>query len=307
MARRSKLESRLLAILDPAAPRCNPGRKALAAALAAALLIAIPLSTVHAQSAYEHALTADVDTIMAAANASKNMQMLEQTAVAYEKLRKFAEAQKLREAGLAIRESAGNPQIRGGLNSPGRPGPDAGPAMKHGNSMVKRCSSATFRRRIPHSSAWAWTRHSGSATLPWAAITCNGRATPLAIANRVGRAMTRLTYLDREDPAKAVEVESQYRTAISMEQSDSSEQAFTTELLSRFLSNAGRTRKLRRWPRLPPRCARRSPRSSRRQDPRASRCPCERAPESLLETALQGRACLHEGGAAPRNSRAPLA
>ena len=103
MAGRSQLEGRLLAILDGHTTRGQQGRAAaLAAALVAVALMA-PLAAVRAQSAAEQNAP-DVAATIQAANAQKNHEILDKAAVTYEQLRKFAEAQKLREASLALVE-----------------------------------------------------------------------------------------------------------------------------------------------------------------------------------------------------------
>ncbi len=112
MARRSQLEGRLLAILDQHTPR---GRQGLAATLAAAVLaiaLMAPLAAVRAQSQAEQNAPPAVDATILAANAQKNHEMLDQAAVAYEQLRKFAEAQKLREASLALTEQVSGQQSK---------------------------------------------------------------------------------------------------------------------------------------------------------------------------------------------------
>ncbi len=104
MARRSQLEGRLMAILDCGVRRSDPGRAALAVALVGAMLVAAPLATVRAQSQAEQNAPASVDAVIAAANAQKNYELVEQAASGYEKLRQFTEAQQLREAALAMRK-----------------------------------------------------------------------------------------------------------------------------------------------------------------------------------------------------------
>ena len=158
MARPSQLEGRLMAILDSRRNRQQPGR--LAAAVAALLAIAVvaPVAAVQSQEASpasqpparanvpvfrgsgvdtvagavqspeEQAVATQVEATIGAANNQKNFEMLEQAAAAFEKLRKYPEAQKLREAALAIREQVSGPAepgLRRGPDPTGRPGPQA--------------------------------------------------------------------------------------------------------------------------------------------------------------------------------------
>ena len=110
MARSSQLEGRLLAILDARTERTQPGRALGIAAAALAIAMIAPLAAIRAQSQAEQAALVDVDATIATANAQKNREILDQAAVSYEKLRRFAEAKKLREASLAIAEQVNGPQ-----------------------------------------------------------------------------------------------------------------------------------------------------------------------------------------------------
>ena len=69
-----------------------------------AIAIMAPLAAVRAQSQAEQSAPPEVEATILAANAQKNHEILDQAAVTYEQLRKFAEAQKLREASLAMAE-----------------------------------------------------------------------------------------------------------------------------------------------------------------------------------------------------------
>jgi TonB family protein len=103
MARRSQLEGRLLAILDSHTRRGRQGRAATLAAVVAAIVIMAPVAAVRAQSPAEQNAP-DVAATIRTANAQKNHEILDQAAVTYEQLRKFVEAQTLREASLALAE-----------------------------------------------------------------------------------------------------------------------------------------------------------------------------------------------------------
>jgi TonB family protein len=101
MARRSQLEGRLLAILDPEVKRGAPRRAAgWIAALVTIVLIA-PLAALRAQDA--QTVPADVDATIRAAAAQKNHQMLDGAAQAAEAYRQYDLARRLLDSSLAIR------------------------------------------------------------------------------------------------------------------------------------------------------------------------------------------------------------
>ena len=101
MARRSQLEGRLLAILDPATRRRAPRRvTAIAAAILAIVLVA-PLASIHAQDQSE-VIPADLDATIRAANAQKNHEILDQAAKAALSQGKIEIARKLLTASVAI-------------------------------------------------------------------------------------------------------------------------------------------------------------------------------------------------------------
>jgi TonB family protein len=102
MARRSQLEGRLVAILDARIPRRQHGRAATAAAAVIAIALIAPLAAVRAQSQAEQAVPPNVEATILAANAQKSHEILDKAAIGYEQLRKFADAQKLREADLTM-------------------------------------------------------------------------------------------------------------------------------------------------------------------------------------------------------------
>ena len=83
--------------------RGQQGRAACVVAVLVAIAIMAPLAAVRAQSQAEQNLP-EVDATILAANAQKNHDILDQAAVTYEQLRKWAEAQKLREASLDLTE-----------------------------------------------------------------------------------------------------------------------------------------------------------------------------------------------------------
>jgi TonB family protein len=242
MARPSQLEGRLLAILDSRVKRTHPRRAALAVALLAAVIATAPLATVRAQSKAEQSLPPDLDATIRTANAQKNHELLEQAAVAYEKLRKFAEAQRLREAALVIRHDAGDRSVK-----------YAEGLVKLGDLAVQRNAFAeatefytaavaigdmpeTVPALITLGLDNVFRKHDPAAGRDFLQRARNASKS----GNDMGRAMSWLAYLDQGDPANAGQVESLYRSAISMEDLDSPVQAMSTEMLARFLRTQGR-------------------------------------------------------------------
>jgi TonB family protein len=239
MARRSQLEGRLVAILDSRVKRGNPGRAALAIALLVAFAFATPLATVRAQSPVEQELPANIDLVIATANARKNHEMLEQTAAAFEKVRKFDEAQKLREAALAIRKEAGPAQYAEGLVrmaelAKKRNAPDA-----MVNFSVQAVQVGDMPETVPALLNLALeSAFRGKDTAH--ALEYLQRARNVArTGNDTGRVMTWIAFLQQADPTRAAEAESMYRAALSMEEHGSAEQAFTSELLARLPARPG--------------------------------------------------------------------
>jgi len=104
MARRSQLEGRLLMILDSNVNRKAAARVAPFAAAALAVALVAPFAAVRAQDATQPAITPDMEATIRAAWAQKNQEVVDQAAATFMQQRKYPEAQKLLEAGLAIRE-----------------------------------------------------------------------------------------------------------------------------------------------------------------------------------------------------------
>ncbi|MEO8595192.1 MAG: TonB family protein [Candidatus Solibacter sp.] len=104
MARRSELEGRLLSILDGDVQRGRQRRAAALAAAALAVALIAPLAAVRAQSQADQSAQPAVDETILAATQQKNHEILDRAAFSYEQIRKWAEAQKLREASLALAE-----------------------------------------------------------------------------------------------------------------------------------------------------------------------------------------------------------
>jgi TonB family protein len=102
MARRSQLESRLSAILDPRVNRKSPGRAAALATAVLAVAVTAPFAALRAQDQPSQPVLSDIDATIRAAQAQKNYQMLVKPAEAFEALRQYDNAKKLLDAALAI-------------------------------------------------------------------------------------------------------------------------------------------------------------------------------------------------------------
>jgi TonB family protein len=102
MARRSQLEFRLAAILDPRVNRKSPGRAAAFAIALLAVAMAAPFAALRAQDQQSQPSLADIDATIRAAQAQKNYRMLVKAAEAFESLRQYDNAGKLLDAALAI-------------------------------------------------------------------------------------------------------------------------------------------------------------------------------------------------------------
>jgi TonB family protein len=275
MARRSQLEGRLLAILDQHTTR---GQQGLAATLAAAVLavaIMAPLAAVRAQSQAEQNAPPAVEATILAANAQKNHEILDQAALAYEQLRKFAEAQKLREASLALTEQVSGQQGKdyatalvnlGNLARKRGAWPESrayyNKALELGDRpevfsallnlgrdafRPKMATSADQRLAAPGTDAGVNLRTVigdllGTVTAdPAKAYDYLRRARNVAAnGNDMGTAMTWMAVVKQSEPDGALEAESLYRSAMSAEDPNSAEQALTLEFYSRFLKSQDR-------------------------------------------------------------------
>jgi TonB family protein len=235
MARPSQLEGRLAAILDSRVKRGNPGRAALAAALLVAAMLAVPLATVRAQSQIEQELPANIDLVIATANARKNHEMLEQTAVAFEKLRKFDEAEKLREAALALRKEAGSAQYAEGLVKLAELAKKRNANNAAVNFYVQAVQvgdmAQTASALLNLGMDAAFRGQDSARAMDYFQRARNAARTP----DETGRAMTWMAYLQQQDPARAAEAEALYRSALSVEEQGSSAQALTNDLLAKLL------------------------------------------------------------------------
>ncbi|MDE3167828.1 MAG: energy transducer TonB [Acidobacteriota bacterium] len=240
MARPSQLEGRLRAILDARIPRAGHGRAALAASILAALVFAAPLATVRAQSKSEQAAPPDVPTVIFRANAEKNHELLDRAAASYESQRKFDTARTLLEAGLPLRKQEGTASYAEGLVQLG----DLAVRQHAGTEALQYYRQAAALGDMPETVPAlialgvdaAFTTHDTQAATGYLERARNAARA----GNQAGRAMTWLALVAQEDPTRAAQAESIYRSARSLEDPGSPDQAITTDLLARFLRSQNR-------------------------------------------------------------------
>jgi TonB family protein len=240
MARQSQLEGRVTAILDSNVKRGTAGRTALAASVLAALVLAAPLATVRAQSQAEQLPPPDVELAIASANAQKNHELLEQAAGAYEKLRKFPEAQKLREAALAMRKLAGNPQYAEGLIRLAELAQKRNAVAEAVELYTQAVQLGDMPETYPALLNLGLNAAFSGRNLEQGREYLQRARNVAKTGNQIARAMTWMAVLQNNDPDRAAETEQLYRTAISLSDGDSGEQALATEMLARFLRLANR-------------------------------------------------------------------
>jgi TonB family protein len=274
MARRSQLEGRLLAILDGRRQRGQQGLAATMVAAVLAIAIMAPLAAVRAQSQAEQNAPPEVAATILAANAQKNHEILDKAAVTYEQLRKFAEAQKLREASLTLTEQVSGQlskdyavalvklgdlaRKRGAwqestayylkaLEQGDRP--EAFPAlMSLGRDAFRGTMNLSGGLQAAVDGAGAAFRGAVGieASAPGQRVTLNSdpakaleffkRARNVANnGNDMGSALTWMAQVRQSEPDGAPEAESLYRAAMAAEDSDSAEQALTQEFYAGFL------------------------------------------------------------------------
>jgi TonB family protein len=255
MARRSQLEGRLLAILDGRTARGQQGRAATVGAVVLAIAIMAPLAAVRAQSQAEQNAPPAVEATILAANAQKNHDILDQAAVAYEQLRKFAEAQKLRQASLSLTE-----QVSGQLSK------DYAIALvKLGDLARKRGawqeSTDYYTKALEQGDrpelfsalmnlGRDFWRGDVSGVLgrlltinkdPAKALEYLTRARNVASnGNDLGTAMTWMAMVRQADPEGAAEADSLYRGAMASEEPDSAAQALTLDFYAQYLNTHDR-------------------------------------------------------------------
>jgi TonB family protein len=249
MARRSQLEGRLLAILDGRTARGQQGRAATVAAVVAAVAMMAPLAAVRAQSQAEQSAP-EVESTIVAANAQKNHEILDQAAVSYEQLRKYAEAQKLRQASLEMAERLSGQQSKDYAialvklgNLARRRGayqeatdyynkalalgdrPEAFSALMNlGRDALRGTVIGALGHRVALNSD------------PAKALEFLKRARNVAgNGNDMGTALTWMARVRQSEPDGRAEAESLYRRAVAAADANSAEQALALEFYAQFL------------------------------------------------------------------------
>jgi TonB family protein len=255
MARRSQLEGRLLAILDGHTARGQQGRAATVAAVVVAIAIMAPLAAVRAQSQAEQSTPPAVDVTFRAANEQKNHEILDNAAVGYEQLRKFAEAQKLREASLAMVEQVSGQQSKDYAIALVKLGDLARKrhayqestdyytkALALGDrpevfSALMNLGRDAFRGDV----AGGLGRTATGPSDPAKALEYFTRARNVAgNGNDLGTALTWMAMVRQADPEGAAEADSLYRGAMASEEPDSAAQALTLDFYAQYLNTHDR-------------------------------------------------------------------
>lgn len=242
MARPSQLEGRLVAILDSRRNRQQPGR--LAAAVAALLAVAVVAPVAAVQSQEEPAVAPDVEATIRAANGQKNHEILEQAASAFEKLRKYSEAQKLREAALAIRQQVSGPQSLDyavGLIQLGdlarKRGKWADAEADYAKAVAAVGDRAETASALLSLSMGAYRTHDFDKAMEYAQ-----RARNVSPAGpQMGKAMTWMGQIREKQEGGAGDAEALYTGALSQEDANSADAALTMEVYARFLRGQDRT------------------------------------------------------------------
>src|SRR5450432_1662943 len=244
MARPSQLEGRLMAILDGRRNRRQPGR--LAAVLAATLAVAVvlPLAALQSQDAPALAQEAEVAATIRAAIGQKNYQMLDQAAAALEKLRKYDEAQKLREAALTIREQVSGTQsvdYAVGLTNLGdlarQRGKPADAEAAYSQAVAAVGDRAETAQALMYLSMGAFRTHEFDKAMDYAERARNV-ARPGA---ETGKVMTWMGQIREKQEGGDADAESLYTGALSQDPANSPEAALTMEIYARFLRSQERT------------------------------------------------------------------
>src|SRR5450432_2871875 len=244
MARPSQLEGRLMAILDGGRNRRQPGR--LAAVLAATLAVAVvlPLAALQSQDAPALAQEAEVAATIRAVIGQKNYQMLDQAAAALEKLRKYDEAQKLREAALTIREQVSGTQsvdYAVGLTNLGdlarQRGKPADAEAAYSQAVAAVGDRAETAQALMYLSMGAFRTHEFDKAMDYAERARNV-ARPGA---ETGKVMTWMGQIREKQEGGDADAESLYTGALSQDPANSPEAALTMEIYARFLRSQERT------------------------------------------------------------------
>ena len=272
MARPSQLEGRLLAILADGVNRRQLGRGAAWIAAAMAIALVVPLAAIRAQSTAAPIVPPDVDAAIRSASVQKNHQLLEDGAKAYENLRKYNEAQALREASLAIREQESGKQSAAYAEGLVMLGDLARRRGMRPESLeyYRRALENGDRPEVVSALINLGLFAAGSAKAPQMVVSSRAgdpsnvaftvrsdasqqegnlaeaydyleRARKVANnGNDMGRAMTWLAFIKSNEPQGETEADSLYRGAMAAEDNGGADQALTLEFYARFLRSHGR-------------------------------------------------------------------
>jgi TonB family protein len=242
MARRSQLEGRLLSILDARVNRNPVGCVSPIAVVLAALVLMAPLAAVRAQEGspgLPPVPSAGLDATIRAAVASKNSEMLEKPATAFEELHQYDVARKLLDSAVAIREQVSGDQSEAyGLG-----------LLKIGDLESKRNRSSEAESFYTKAVGVLGDRPETAPALLYLGILSLNKDAAVAVGD-FQKAQTldsslagpakMWTALAEEGLGNAGEAETMYRAALAAETPDSADAADTSTLLARFLEKQGR-------------------------------------------------------------------
>jgi TonB family protein len=182
-----------------------------------------------------------VETTILAANAQKNRDILDQAAVSYEALRKFAEAKKLREAALALAEQVS-----------GKESADYTMALIRLGDLARRYGTPKESEEFYNRALALGDRPGVFPALLRLALGISSTDKEKAReylerarvvgqdGNEVGTAMTWLAHERQDDPQGATYADSLYRGAMAVENAGSGELALTLEMYAEYLTANGR-------------------------------------------------------------------
>jgi TonB family protein len=218
----------------------------------AAVLVVIammaPLAAVRAQSQAERSAP-EVESTIAAANAQKNHEILDQAAVSYEQLRKYAEAQKLRQASLEMAERLSGQQSKDyaialvKLGNLARRRGAYQEATEYYNkalalgdrpeafSALMNLGRDAFRGTVSGPAGHPATSNDAAKALEFLKRARNVAAN----GNDMGTALTWMARVRQSEPDGAAEAESLYRRAVAAADANSAEQALDLEFYAQFL------------------------------------------------------------------------
>jgi TonB family protein len=240
MARRSQLEGRLVAILDPKVNRKTAGRASALVAAFVAIAMAAPFAALRAQDQASQAVPADIDATIRAAAAQKNHEMLEKPAAAFEAVRQYDNAKRLLDAAVAIRADASGSQ-----------------SVDYGVGLMKLADLERKRNRPKEAAAFyakaaqvLGDRPEAAPALMYLGQNMLGnknyqqaidyfQRTQNLDSKQAGPAQMWMA-LVREREQKPAEAETLFRSALAEGGAYSPDDATTMELYARFLKDQGR-------------------------------------------------------------------